>query len=326
MAVRLSKVAREFNVGLSTIVDFLQEKGIKISSDPNAKLTDDQYSLVAKEFSTDSEAKRESNRVDLKNSRLKKETITIDNMNNGTEERAPEFISIKDEIKLENKIKVVDHIDLNKLNKPKPEEKIEEKEEKQVEEKKEEKKEENPVKPKVEDVPVQVEKNVEKPKEREETPTPITKTPKVIIKQPRGENRQETTPGNEESSNTGRQSQEVSYKSPTPAIKDVKVVGTIDLDAINQRTRPPKKSKQEREIDEEVLTQIADMTGGKYFRATDNKKLEQIYQEIDKLEKSKVEVKHFSRKNEQYFYFALIGALLLILEALGRYTLLRKIP
>ena len=71
MAVRLSKVAREFNVGLSTIVDYLQEKGIKISSDPNAKLTDDQYSLVAKEFSTDSEAKKESNRVDLKNTRLK---------------------------------------------------------------------------------------------------------------------------------------------------------------------------------------------------------------------------------------------------------------
>ena len=80
------------------------------------------------------------------------------------------------------------------------------------------------------------------------------------------------------------------------------------------------------EIDEDILTQIANMTGGKYFRATDNKKLEQIYQEIDQLEKSKVEVKHFSRKNEQYFYFALIGALLLIVEALGRYTLLRKIP
>ena len=80
------------------------------------------------------------------------------------------------------------------------------------------------------------------------------------------------------------------------------------------------------EIDEDILTQIADMTGGKYFRATDNKKLEQIYKEIDQLEKSKVEVKHFSRKNEHFFYFALIGALLLILEALGRYTLLRKIP
>ena len=126
MAVRLSKVAREFNVGLSTIVDFLQEKGIKISSDPNAKLTDDQYSLIAKEFSTDSEAKKESNRVDLKNTRLKKETVSIDNMGN-TESHQTEFISVKDEIKLESKIKVVDHIDLNKLNKPKNEEKVEEK-------------------------------------------------------------------------------------------------------------------------------------------------------------------------------------------------------
>ena len=64
----------------------------------------------------------------------------------------------------------------------------------------------------------------------------------------------------------------------------------------------------------------------RYHVSEIRKKLEQIYQEIDKLEKSKVEVKHFSRKNEQFFYFALIGALLLILEALGRYTLLRKIP
>lgn len=255
MAVRLSKVAREFNVGLSTIVDFLQDKGIKISSDPNAKLTDDQYSLVAKEFSIDSEAKRESNRVDLKNTRLKKETITIDNMNKGTEEHAPEFISIKDEIKLENKIKVVDHIDLNKLHKPKPAEKVEEKKE----EEKKVKQEAKPSTPQVKEAPVHTQKNTEKPKEPEkpekpkEAPAPVTKTPKVIIKQPKVENRQETKTKNEETSNSGRQSQEVSYKSSTPAIKDVKVVGTIDLDAINQRTRPPKKSKQEREKDRREL-------------------------------------------------------------------------
>lgn len=258
MAVRLSKVAREFNVGLSTIVDFLQDKGIKISSDPNAKLTDDQYSLVAKEFSIDSEAKRESNRVDLKNTRLKKETITIDNMNKGTEEHAPEFISIKDEIKLENKIKVVDHIDLNKLHKTKPAEKVEEKKE----EEKKVKQEAKPSTPQVKEAPVHTQKNTEKPKEPEkpekpekpkEAPAPVTKTPKVIIKQPKVENRQETKTKNEETSNSGRQSQEVSYKSSTPAIKDVKVVGTIDLDAINQRTRPPKKSKQEREKDRREL-------------------------------------------------------------------------
>ena len=76
MAVRLSKIAREFNVGLSTIVEFLHSKGIKISSDPNAKLTDEDYALVAKEFSSDSQVKKESSLVDLKNTRKKKETVT----------------------------------------------------------------------------------------------------------------------------------------------------------------------------------------------------------------------------------------------------------
>jgi len=80
------------------------------------------------------------------------------------------------------------------------------------------------------------------------------------------------------------------------------------------------------EIDESVLKQIAATTGGQYFRATDNDKLKQIYQEIDKLEKSKIEVKHFSKKQEQYFWFALIGMLLLIAEGILRYTVLRKIP
>lgn len=80
------------------------------------------------------------------------------------------------------------------------------------------------------------------------------------------------------------------------------------------------------EIDEEVLQQIATLTGGQYFRATDNNKLKQIYEEIDQLEKSKIEVKHFSKKNEQYFLFGLLGMCLLIAQALLRYTLLRKIP
>ncbi|MDL2251309.1 VWA domain-containing protein [Odoribacter sp. OttesenSCG-928-J03] len=80
------------------------------------------------------------------------------------------------------------------------------------------------------------------------------------------------------------------------------------------------------EIDEDVLRQISSITGGKYFRATDNDKLKQIYAEIDQLEKTKIEVKHFSKKDEHYFIFALVGLLLLIAEALLRYTLLRKIP
>ncbi|MFO7853112.1 MAG: vWA domain-containing protein [Bacteroidota bacterium] len=78
------------------------------------------------------------------------------------------------------------------------------------------------------------------------------------------------------------------------------------------------------EIDEEVLQEIASMTGGQYFRATDNESLDKIYEEIDKLEKSKIDVKEFSRKREEYMPLAIIIAALLLLEILLRYTVLRK--
>jgi len=80
------------------------------------------------------------------------------------------------------------------------------------------------------------------------------------------------------------------------------------------------------EIDEEVLRQIADKTEGAYFRATDNNKLREIYQEIDQLEKTRLDVKHFSKKKEEYFPFLLAAVLLLLLEVLMRYTVLRIIP
>ena len=80
------------------------------------------------------------------------------------------------------------------------------------------------------------------------------------------------------------------------------------------------------QIDEEVLQKIAAMTGGKYFRATNNRKLEEIYQEIDRMEKSKIDVKQYSKRQEEYMRFALMAALLLLLEwALGN-SVLRKIP
>lgn len=79
-------------------------------------------------------------------------------------------------------------------------------------------------------------------------------------------------------------------------------------------------------IDEDVLTQIAQMTDGKYFRATNNQKLVEIYKEIDALEKSKIEVKQYSKKQEEYLFFALAAALLLLLEILLRNTYLRTVP
>ena len=78
------------------------------------------------------------------------------------------------------------------------------------------------------------------------------------------------------------------------------------------------------EIDEDVLMSIAEMTGGKYFRATNNESLKQIYAEIDKLEKSKIDVQELSKKNEEYKPFALSVLILLFLELLLSKVLLRK--
>ena len=80
------------------------------------------------------------------------------------------------------------------------------------------------------------------------------------------------------------------------------------------------------EIDEEVLKQIAETTGGSYFRATDNNKLREIYREIDQLEKTRLDVKHFNKLKEEYFPFLLAAMIILLFEILLRYTILRTIP
>ena len=80
------------------------------------------------------------------------------------------------------------------------------------------------------------------------------------------------------------------------------------------------------EIDENLLSQIANTTGGKYFRATDNESLQKIYNEIDQMEKSKFEVQSFTERPEEFLPYAEIAALLLLLELVFRNTLLRTIP
>ena len=80
------------------------------------------------------------------------------------------------------------------------------------------------------------------------------------------------------------------------------------------------------EIDEQTLTQIAGTTNGNYFRATSNSKLKEVYEEIDKLEKTKLSVKEFSKREEEYEVFALIAFLAILLELLLRNTVLKKIP
>lgn len=80
------------------------------------------------------------------------------------------------------------------------------------------------------------------------------------------------------------------------------------------------------DIDEKVLTDIANLTGGKYFRAVDNESLRQIYHEIDKMEKYLISVENVTRKQELFMPFALWALALILLELILRRTWLRSIP
>ena len=144
-ATRLSKAAREFNVGISTIVEFLHKKGFNLDPNPNTKLPPEAYNLLVKEYSTDISVKKESEKLILKDLHRKKETVSIDDFAEKSEKEeveAEEEILIKDtsgvkksvDIKPEIKkpdIKLVGKIDLEKSLKPKIEPPAPKKEEKE---------------------------------------------------------------------------------------------------------------------------------------------------------------------------------------------------
>lgn len=79
-------------------------------------------------------------------------------------------------------------------------------------------------------------------------------------------------------------------------------------------------------IDENMLQEIANITGGQYFRATDKDKLRQIYEEIDQMEKTKIEVKEYSKRSEEFLPFAILALAFLLAEVLLRNTVLRNLP
>lgn len=98
---RLSKVARELNVGITTLVDFLNKQGFKISTDPNTKIEADMYDLLEKQFKKDHEARIEADKVNLRHHRTKNEAITIadvQTVKNDTDEgeREEDSVMVKD--------------------------------------------------------------------------------------------------------------------------------------------------------------------------------------------------------------------------------------
>jgi translation initiation factor IF-2 len=142
-ATRLSKAAREFNVGISTIVEFLHKKGFDLDPNPNTKLPHEAYLLLVKEYSTDISAKKESEKLILRDLHRKKESVSIDDFSakaQPEEAEREEEILIKEssglkqiiDIKPETRkpdIKLVGKIDLEKTIKPKPEKPVPPKEE-----------------------------------------------------------------------------------------------------------------------------------------------------------------------------------------------------
>jgi translation initiation factor IF-2 len=132
---RLSKAAREFNVGISTIVEFLHKKGFDLDPNPNTKLPHDAYLLLVKEYSTDISVKKESEKLMLRDLHKKKETVSIDDMAEKPQSEdndSDKDVLIKDSSGLKSTVdikteirkpefKLVGKIDLDKASKPKVE-------------------------------------------------------------------------------------------------------------------------------------------------------------------------------------------------------------
>ena len=206
MKIRLNKVQKELNIGLSTIVEFLQKKGFEIKEDPNAVVPEAGYEMLIKEFSADKKARKESD--DFTKERLSKEKPVVEEKPVVKEPVSPAPV-VEEPKKPEPVttpkveapvIKVTRRIDLDALNK-------------KTQPKKEEPKKEEPKK----EEPVVV------------APAPVVEEPKKA-EEPKKEEPQ---------------------KPESPAGPKFNIVGQIDLAAINQSTRPKKKSKEEKKKERE---------------------------------------------------------------------------
>ncbi|MCR4765733.1 MAG: translation initiation factor IF-2 [Bacteroidaceae bacterium] len=273
MAVRLNKVTRDLNVGISTAVEFLRKKGYEVEENPNAKITDEQFDLLKQEFSTDKALKAKSDQFILgrkeKDKDKAKPAVAIKGY-----EPAPE--------KEKQKYKPIGKIDLEKLNKPAKPAEVKPSPAEVKSSPAEVKPKPAEVKPKPAPVEVEekLEKEISKPKaeqastiskQAEPVEQPVEVQPSATPETPVVEKREAKVPEIEISENDTPKSVPTD-KAEKPAVAtnpktisedependgifrlntDVKVskinvVGHVDLDQLNTSTRPKKKSKEER--------------------------------------------------------------------------------
>ena len=261
MTIRLNKVTRDLNVGITTVVEFLQKKGYTIEASPNAKITEEQYAVLVKEFSTDKNLKPETEKFsqERQNKDRNKASISIEGFESKKEKEEVVKTVIPEEAR--PKLKQVGKIDLDNLNKKTAPKVVE------------------PVAKVIEQTP-KAEPVVEKVVERKETPQPEKETPKPVVveekkpepapqpapapvleekKEPKIEKTEEKTPQVKEMEKETPEAAPVQEKEeddvfkirPTEFKSKINVVGQIDLAALNQSTRPKKKSKEEKRKERE---------------------------------------------------------------------------
>ncbi|SHF63013.1 translation initiation factor IF-2 [Dysgonomonas macrotermitis] len=243
MSIRLIKVSKDLNVGISSLVEFLQKKGFAIEANPNTKIEDEQYDLLIAEFGKDKKFKLASDR----NKELQKEKRK-EAQQEYAEVQAPAAPPVVEEIKVEipedikPHIQVIDKIDLDNLNKPKStpvKDPIQEEKEEEtiIESVINQPEEDIKAAPEVEqqiekEIPVVPEANTEAPKEE----APVAEPEKT------------ETPQNEEGNQAKASDDDDDvFRLKSPTLKsNIVVKGTIDLSAINDKTRPAKKTKAEK--------------------------------------------------------------------------------
>ena len=245
MTIRLNKVTRDLNVGITTVVDFLQKKGYTVEANPNTKITEEQYAALVKEFSKDKDLKIESEKIipERQNKERNKASVSIEDIH--PELKKPEVIEtvVPEDVRL--KFKPVGKIDLDGLKKKKKPAVVEPAETPVVQE--------GPAKPEPENKQAEVEKTevkteeapVQQPQveEKQEPKQPEIKAEELKPEPMEEEKKQQSVQENKED--------EVFKIRPTEFKSKINVVGQIDLAALNQSTRPKKKSKEEKKKERE---------------------------------------------------------------------------
>lgn len=294
MTIRLNKVTRDLNVGITTAVEFLQKKGFTVEANPNTKITDEQFEMLKKEFSTDKDLKMKSERFSQvrQNKERNKASVSIDGYETETQEKtkSEEIRTVIPE-DIRPKFKPVGKIDLDKLNRRPVVEKEEEVHNTQMEKSTEEKNVETIET--VEEVATNVQaeqettvtadesdKQVEESQPEPQAQVVSSQSEQTLVQdaaaadsqeyvvsasqqaEPAEEPLQENAsasdeadgaePEAEHTEETKKSGEEEIFKIRQPEfVSKINVIGQIDLAALNQSTRPKKKSKEEKKRERE---------------------------------------------------------------------------